>query len=175
VLPVPALVLLVGVSGSGKSSFARRHFAPTEVLSSDACRAMVCDDPADQSANAAAFGLLRYLTRRRLAGGHLTVIDATNVQPRSRRPAVMLAGAFGIPAVAVILDLPLELCIARAQARLDRPVRPAVIADQHADLLAGLDSLAQEGFSVIHHMRQSDVDSAVVIRQRFPDGCQASP
>jgi protein phosphatase len=175
VLPAPSVVVLVGVSGSGKTSFARRHFAPTEVLSSDRCRAMVCDDPADQAASVAAFGLLRHLTRRRLAAGRLSVIDATNVLRRSRRPWLALAASFGVPAVAVVLDLPLGLCVARAAARVDRRVRAAVVTEQHAQFRAGLDSLHQEGFAVIHHMRQSDVDGAVVIRQPLPVRVQAVP
>jgi protein phosphatase len=164
-VPVPSLVLLVGVSGAGKSSFARRHFAATEVLSSDTCRALVADDPADQSATAAAFGLLRYIARRRLARGRLTVIDATNVQPRTRRPYLTLARAHGVPALAVVFDLPEAVCAARAAARASHAVAAGIVADQYADLRAGLGSLPGEGFHAIHHMRQSDVDTAVVVRQ----------
>lgn len=174
-LPAPSLVLLIGVSGCGKSSFARRHFAPTEVLSSDACRALVCDDPADQSANAAAFGLLRHLARRRLAAGRLTVVDATNVLPRSRRPLLALAASFGVPAVAAVLDLPLEVCVGRAAGRVGRRVRAGIVAEQYAQLRAGLGALPQEGFAVIHHMRQSDVDGAVVVRQHLPGPVRPVP
>ena len=59
-------MVLVGVSGSGKSTFARRHFAPTEVLSSDAFRGLVGDDENDQSATAAAFDALHYIAGKRL-------------------------------------------------------------------------------------------------------------
>jgi predicted kinase len=163
-VPVPSLVLLVGVSGAGKSSFARRHFAPTEVLSSDTCRALVADDPADQSATAAAFGLLRHIARRRLARGRLTVVDATNVQPRTRRPYLTMAGAHGVPAIALVLDLPQAVCAARAAARGSRAVPAGIVADQYADLCAGLPSLYREGFAAIHHMGQSEVDTAVVVR-----------
>ena len=164
-MPVPCLVVLVGASGAGKSSFARRHFGVTEVVSSDACRAMLVDDPGDQSATAAAFGLLRYIVRRRLARGRLTVVDATNVQARSRRPYLALAERYGVAAVAVVLDVPEAVCVARAGARDGRAVAAGVVAEQCAELRGGLDSLYREGFRVIHHLGQSDVDGGVVIRR----------
>src|SRR5881392_3335896 len=100
-IPELSLVVLVGPSGSGKSSFARRHFLPTEVLSSDVCRALVSDNEVDQSATQDAFELLHYLAGKRLARGRLTVVDATNVQPDSRKPLVALARAHHCLAVAI--------------------------------------------------------------------------
>lgn len=81
-LPVTdlSLVVLVGASGSGKSTFARRHFRPTEIISSDFCRGLVADDENDQSASRDAFDVLHYIAGKRLAAGRLTVVDATNVQ-----------------------------------------------------------------------------------------------
>ena len=83
-VPASGLVVLVGVSGSGKSSFAREHFRPTEIVSSDACRAMVSDDENDQSATPDAFELLNHIVGTRLRRGLLTVVDATNVQSKAR-------------------------------------------------------------------------------------------
>ena len=83
-IPELCLVVLVGASGSGKSSFARRHFAATEVISSDTCRGLVCDDESDQGATGDAFELVRYLAGKRLARRRLTVIDATSVSPEAR-------------------------------------------------------------------------------------------
>ena len=85
-IPKLSLVLLIGPSGSGKSTFARKHFLSTEVLSSDYCRGLVSDDDNDQAATNDAFDVLRYIAGKRLARGRLTVIDATNVQPESRKP-----------------------------------------------------------------------------------------
>ncbi len=91
-IPELSLVVLIGASGSGKSSFAREHFKPTEVLSSDFCRGLVSDDENDQAATKDAFDVLNYIAGKRLAAGRLTVVDATNVQPEARKPLVTLAG-----------------------------------------------------------------------------------
>src|SRR3954463_12012734 len=105
-IPELSLVVLVGVSGSGKSTFARRHFKPTEILSSDACRAMVSDDENNQAATPDAFDLLHYIARKRLAAGKLALVDATNVQAESRKPLVQLARDFHCLPVVIVLDLP---------------------------------------------------------------------
>src|ERR1700738_807709 len=90
-IPELSLVVLVGASGSGKSSFGRKHFRPTEVLSSDYCRGLVSDDETDQSATNDAFEVLHFIAAKRLAAGRLTVVDATNVQASARQPLVALA------------------------------------------------------------------------------------
>src|SRR4029079_2555848 len=90
-IPDLSLVVLVGVSGSGKSSWAAKHFAPTQVVSSDFCRGLVADDETDQTATTAAFEVLHTIVEKRLEAGRLTVVDATNVRPEDRRPLVQLA------------------------------------------------------------------------------------
>ncbi len=90
-VPELSLVVLIGASGAGKSTFARSHFAPTEVISSDFCRGLVADNENDQSASKDAFDVLHFIAAKRLAAGRLTVIDATNVQPESRKQLLSLA------------------------------------------------------------------------------------
>src|SRR5438874_12739904 len=90
-VPELCLVVLVGVTGSGKSTFARAHFKPTEILSSDFCRGLVADDENDQSASGDAFDVLHYIAAKRLTAGRLTVVDATNVSAENRKPLVTLA------------------------------------------------------------------------------------
>src|SRR5207248_8522905 len=90
-IPELALVVLVGASGSGKSTFARRHFKPTEVLSSDVCRGLVSDDENDQAATRDAFEVLHFIAAKRLAAGRLTLVDATNVKADARKPLIALA------------------------------------------------------------------------------------
>lgn len=154
-IPAGALVALVGVSGSGKSTFAASHFGPTQVLSSDTFRAIVADDPADQRASRAAFELMHLAARRRLERGRLTVIDATSVSRAARTGLVRLARSARRPAVAIVLDPPLAVCLARNAARLDRTVADEVVRRQHAELqrwLATEDGLNAEGFAGIHHL-----------------------
>jgi protein phosphatase len=112
-IPEMSLVALVGISGSGKSTFARSHFAATEVLSSDFCRGLVADDENDQDATADAFDVLNYIAGKRLAAGRLTVVDATNVQPAARKSLVDLARSHDILPVAIVLDLPTGRSAAR--------------------------------------------------------------
>src|ERR1043166_1626168 len=104
--PELALVVLVGTSGSGKSTFARKHFRPTEVISSDYCRGLVADDENDQSATRAAFEVLHFIIGKRLEAGRLAVVDATNVRPEDRRSLVEIARRYHILPVALVFDLP---------------------------------------------------------------------
>jgi len=148
VLKVPdlSLVVLVGVTGSGKSTFAARHFASTEVISSDFCRGLVSDDSNDQSATADAFDVLNFIAAKRLAAGRLTVIDATNVQPGARKPLIELAKRHHVLSVAIVLDVPEATCAARNASRPDREFGPHVVRQQHAQLRRGLRGLRREGF-----------------------------
>ncbi|WP_432833380.1 polynucleotide kinase-phosphatase [Dactylosporangium sp. CA-092794] len=162
-IPELCLVALVGVSGSGKSTFARRHFAPTQVLSSDAFRALVADDENDQSASGDAFDALHYVAGKRLRAGRLTVVDATNVQQHARQALVALAREHDVPRVAIVLDVPEDECWARTQARPDRDFGRPVVARQHRDLRRSLRGLAREGFRQVHVLRGvAEVDAATV-------------
>src|SRR5438094_7115464 len=133
-IPELSFVVLIGVSGSGKSTFARRHFRPTEILSSDFCRGMVSDDNNDQAATKDAFEVLRFIAGKRLALGRLTVIDATNVQPEARKPLVELARQYHCLPVAIVLDLPERVCQERNRGRDDRAFGAHVVRNQKAQL-----------------------------------------
>src|SRR3954454_23357542 len=145
-IPNLSLVVLIGPSGSGKSTFARKHFLPTEILSSDACRALVSDDENDQSVTKEAFSVLHFIAAKRLALGRLTVIDATNVQPEARRPLVALAREYHCLPVAVVLNLPEEVCRERNRSRSDRSFGPHVIRNQRSQLRRSLKGFGREGF-----------------------------
>ena len=149
-VPDLALVVLVGASGSGKSTFARRHFRPTQVLSSDFCRGLVADDENDQAATPAAFEVLHHVAGVRLRGGRLTVVDATNVKREDRASLVALAKAHDVLAVAIVLDLPESVCLERNETRPDRDLAAAVVRRQRADLRRGLRGLGREGFRKVH-------------------------
>src|SRR5678815_28129 len=104
-IPELSMVVLIGASGAGKSSFARKHFKPTEVLSSDFCRGLVSDDENSQAATNDAFDVLHYIAAKRLRAGKLTVVDATNVQTEARKPLVALAREFHVLPVAIVFNL----------------------------------------------------------------------
>lgn len=145
-LPDPSLVVLIGASGSGKSSFAREHFSATEVLSSDAFRGMVADDENDQAATSDAFEALYAVAGIRLRQPRLTVVDATNVQRESRRGLVQLAKAHDLFCVAIVLDMPEALCHERNRTRGNRAFGPHVVKKQRAQLHKSLKGLRKEGF-----------------------------
>jgi protein phosphatase len=163
-IPDKSLVVLVGASGAGKSTFAARHFAPTQVLSSDFCRGLVADDENDQSASADAFDVLHHIAGRRLAAGRITVVDATNVQREARASLVALAREHHVLPVAVVLDLPEAVCVARNAERPDRDFGAHVVRRQRSDLRRSLGNLNREGFRRVHVLRgQEAVDSARIV------------
>ncbi|MFD7437527.1 polynucleotide kinase-phosphatase [Streptomyces sp. NPDC059861] len=174
ILPVTdlSLVVLVGASGSGKSTFARRHFKPTEVISSDFCRGLVSDDENDQSATRDAFDVLHHIAGKRLAAGRRTVVDATSVQPDARRQLVELAKKYDVLPIAIVLDVPEEVCAERNVARPDRADMPRRVIQRHIrELRRSLRHLEREGFRKVHVLRgAADVESATVVTEkRFND------
>jgi protein phosphatase len=162
-IPELSLVVLVGVTGSGKSTFARAHFKPTEVISSDFCRGLVADDENDQDATKDAFEVLHFIAGKRLAAGRLTVVDATNVQPEARRELVTLAREYDVLPVAIVLDLPEKLCAERNALRPDRDLGPHVIRRQRSLLRRYLKGLPREGFRTVHVLHSPDEVAAATI------------
>jgi protein phosphatase len=157
---------MIGPSGCGKSSFARAHFKPTEVLSSDFCRGLVSDDENAQAATKDAFEVLHFVARKRLAGGRLSVVDATNVQPEARKPLVALAREFHVLPVAIVLNLPEKLCHERNQNRPDRQFGPHVVRNQSQQLRRSLRGLEREGFRHVFTLSTpEEVSSVSIVRQ----------
>ncbi|MEW2283228.1 polynucleotide kinase-phosphatase [Streptomyces sp. NPDC047841] len=169
-LPVTdlSLVVLVGASGSGKSTFARRHFKPTEVISSDFCRGLVADDENDQSASRDAFDVLHYIGGKRLAAGRRTVVDATSVQQDGRRQLIELAKRYDVLPIAIVLDVPEEVCAARNAARTDRADMPRRVIQRHIrELRRSLRQLEREGFRKVHVLRGTEeVENATVVTEK---------
>jgi protein phosphatase len=160
-LPADALVVLIGIAASGKSTFARAHFAPTEVLSSDAFRALIADDPSAQGATDDAFDLLHRLLAMRLLRGRLTVVDATNVEDWARAELVAMARHHRRPAVAIVLDVPLEVALERNALRAAPRPPPAALRRQHRWLADALPAIPHEGFAAVHHLRSiEEIDAA---------------
>ncbi len=166
-LPDFTLVLLVGASGSGKSTFAGRHFRPTEVLSSDFFRGLVSDNENDQAVSTQAFETLHYVLAKRLELRRLTVVDATNVQSESRKPLLALAKKYHVRPVAFVLDIPEEVCLERNQLRPDRQFGRHVVAHHRSQLRRSMKELAREGVREIHRFSGPEEVEAVSI-QRVP-------
>ncbi|MER5639289.1 polynucleotide kinase-phosphatase [Kitasatospora sp. NPDC002227] len=173
VLPVTdvSLVVLVGTTGAGKSSFARAHFKPTEVVSSDFCRGLVSDDENDQSASSDAFDVLHYIVGKRLAAGRLTVVDATNVQPEARKQLVRIAREHDVLPIAIVLDIPPAVCAERNRHRPDRQLPQHVIPRQQRELRRSIKGLEREGFRKVHILRgEAEVAAAEIeLEKRYND------
>lgn len=172
-IPVPGLAVLIGAAGSGKSTLAARLFAADEILSSDAVRAALSGDPADQRVTGRAFRILHAEAARRLAAGRLVVIDATNVQPSARMALLRLAAGAGAPATAIVLALPAPLVHARNAARPERTV-PAPAVDRQLAALARMGDaptaiasrLRGEGFAAVHIiLSASAIDTVTIVRR----------
>ncbi len=167
-IPELCVVALVGVSGSGKSTFASRHFLSTEVISSDFCRKLVSDDENDQSATDAAFGVLHTIAAKRLQSGRIAVIDATSVRPEDRKPITLLAKDHHVFACAIVLDVPPEVCRERNASRPDRDFGDHVIRNQRSALRRSINNLHREGFRKVFVLRGVDeIDRAEVIREQL--------
>ena len=168
-VPALSLVVLVGPSGSGKSTFARTKFLPNEVLSSDFFRGMLRNDETNMEATADAFEVLHLVARKRLAAGLLTVIDATNVRPEDRQPLVAMAKSFHAMTVAIVLDVELETCIARNDARPDRQNSRGYVLRQHGNLRRsvgrGSKLLEREGFRYVHVLHGPEEIASAEIRR----------
>jgi protein phosphatase len=155
------LVVLIGATGSGKSSFASKHFKPTEIVSSDACRGMVSDDENNQAASADAFALARYITGLRLKNGLVTVIDATNVQEEARKDWIKLAREYHCLPVAIILNMPEKVCAQRNGLRPDRNFGAHVIPQHISQLKRSFKKLKYEGFRHIFELRSPEEVDAI--------------
>ncbi|MGD8149248.1 polynucleotide kinase-phosphatase [Ornithinimicrobium sp. Y1694] len=165
-VPELSLVVLIGASGAGKSTFAARAFGPFETISSDYCRGLVSNDENDQSASADAFALLHHLAGVRLRRGLLTVIDATNVSRQARAELVKVARDHDVLPVAIVLDPGLEVSLERNRTRPDRDFGEGPVRRQHKQLGTSVRGLHREGFRGVHVLTDvADIDSAVIVRE----------
>ena len=160
-IPTSCVVLLVGAAGAGKSTFAARHFPPQAVLSSDAMREAITGDAADQRLNGRVFAALHAALDRRLAGGELAVVDATNATTAARQAIRRIAGRHGVPIVAIVFDLPEAIVRTRNAGRTGRPVPDEVVTRHVATLARTMErrAIEAEGYLTVVHLRSaSEVD-----------------
>ncbi len=165
-VPDFALVILIGATGSGKSSFARKHFLETEIVSSDACRAIVSDDETDLAATGDAFDLLNYTASIRLKRRLMTVIDATSVKREDRAKLVQLARKYHALPVALVLDIDPKICHERNQNRPNRDFGEHVARNHAKALRRGVRGLQKEGFRQVQIMKSpEEVDALEITRE----------
>ena len=167
-IPELSLVVMIGASSSGKSTFARQHFKPTEIVSSDYCRGLVSDDENNLAVSADAFELARFITAKRLKNGLLAVIDATNVQEDARKDWIKLARQYHVLPVAIVVNMPEKLCSERNALRPDRNFGKHVIPQQISQLKRSLKKLKQEGFRHIIELRSLEEVEGVARIAREP-------
>jgi protein phosphatase len=149
IIPRNTLVVLCGPAGCGKSTFAAKHFLPTQAVSSDHCRALVSDDPANQAVSGHAFELLHFIIEKRLYLGRLSVADATNLKREDRKPLIKIARWYYYNTAAIIFNIPLEVCLARNRAR-DRKVPEEALMAQYELLMKTLQTINREGFNYVY-------------------------
>ena len=165
-IPDFSLVVLIGASGSGKSTFAARHFLPTEVISSDRCRALICDDETNQEVTGEAFDLARTLVETRLKLRRLAVVDATNVRAADRKGWIEAARKWHALPVAIVIEPGADVCAERNRTRPDRPFGAGVVQRMTMEICKGLGGLQREGFRQVWKLTSAEaVEAAVVSRQ----------
>ena len=167
-IPEFSLVAMIGATSSGKTTFANNKFKPTEVLSSDFFRAMVCDDENNQNVSGEAFDLLFYAVKKRLDLMKLTVIDATNVQQSSRKKIIDVARENNVHSVAIVLNIPEKTLLERNNARENRQLPERVIRNHAEQLRRCIKKLKREGFRFVYVLNtQDDIDNAEIIRTKL--------
>lgn len=159
-IPRRTLLVLCGPAGSGKSTFAAERFAETMIVSSDHCRALICDDVTNQQVSRDAFDLFYYIMRKRLFQGRFTVADSTALLPDARHKLRGLAREHGYLACLLIFDISAATCLERDRGRT-RMVGEQVLA-YHAGLLQQTLLVASgEGWDEVHVLGEGDVDVEV--------------
>ncbi len=153
----PSVIVLCGPAAGGKSTFAARHFRPTQVISSDRCRAWVSDDENDQRYTEQAFSLLHTIIEKRLSINRLSVVDSTALNQMARRNLISLAGRYGVPCVLFLFPTPLETCLARDAAR-ERQVGAEVIERQFRNFHEAMKTVRKEGFDHVVEFPQEGLD-----------------
>jgi len=158
--------MLCGPAGCGKSTFAANHFLPTQIVSSDQCRALVSDDPANQGVSGHAFDLMYFIIEKRLMLGRLTVSDATHLKREDRKPAIKIARYFGFNAAAIVFNIPLEVCLARNRARA-RVVPEDALRAQYDLFVNTLRTIKREGFDYVYVLDEIAQSEASVKTARY--------
>jgi predicted kinase len=161
-VPRRTLLVLCGPAGSGKSTFAAQRFTPTSIVSSDSCRAMICDDENNQQVNRDTFDLFYYIIQKRMYLGRFTVADSTALRSDTRRRLRAQSRQSGYYGCLLIFNTPPEICLTRNKLR-SRSVEEQVIP-YHAGLLQQtLLDAPTEGWELVHVLGVDDTDAQIEV------------
>ncbi len=166
-IPANSFVALVGISSSGKSTFAKKHFFENEILSSDYFRGMLTNDENTQSVNEDVFETLYYIANKRLKRNLLTVIDATNLQRDARKKVLLQAKDQYVTSVAIVINTSLETAKARHELRDDRSFGVNVLTKQSHQLRKSINKLKREGFRYVFVIEEDDLNNVEIIRNKL--------
>lgn len=161
-LPRRTLLVLCGPVASGKSTFAAQRFAETAIVSSDHCRALICDDVTNQQVNRDAFDLFHYIIHKRMFQSRFTVADSTALQPEARHKLRELARRYGYLACLLIFDVSMQTCLERDRNR-ERMVGEQVIAYHTRLLQQTLLDASSEGWDQLHVLGETNMDAIIAI------------
>jgi alkanesulfonate monooxygenase SsuD/methylene tetrahydromethanopterin reductase-like flavin-dependent oxidoreductase (luciferase family)/predicted kinase len=156
-IPDPALVVLIGASGAGKSAWAAAHYRPVEVVSSDQLRAVVGSGERDLDASVDAFALLDQIAAARTRRGLATVIDTLGLDPVRREGYLALARRARLPAVAVLVDTEAAVCRERNRGR-SVPIPAAVLDAQLRRMRDVPAEVASEGWDLVLRARPARIE-----------------
>ncbi|HYT36036.1 MAG TPA: AAA family ATPase [Ktedonobacteraceae bacterium] len=171
-IPRRTLLILCGPTGSGKSTFAAQRFSATTIVSSDHCRAMICDDENNQKVNRDAFELFHLIIQKRLSLGRFTVADSTALQPDARRKLRDLSRRFGYFGCLLIFNIPPEICLERNKSR-HRLVEEQVIPYHTGLLQRAILDTPHEGWEQIHILGEQNMD--IIVEIEDIQGLQRTP
>lgn len=157
----PSILVLCGPAACGKSTFARRHFRPTQIISSDWARALVSDDERDQRFNAQAFALVHFLVEQRLTVNRLCVVDSTALTSQARKDLLDLARKCQVPSTVIVFNVPLETCVKRDEKR-ERSVGVAIVERQYEAFVQAKGTIRQEGFDHVVELQDGDLEKVQV-------------
>ncbi len=160
-IPRQTLVILCGPAGCGKSTFARKHFLETQIVSSDRCRALICDDENEMSVSGMAFKVFYMLIDMRLSLGRLTVADSTALDRHARKKLKKIAEKHGFHTALFLFNVPLELCLKQNENR-ERNVEPFVIKKHMQKLSRAAKAVADEGYDQYHILNREQIENLVV-------------